>query len=134
MRWTRLVAVTKAIRRSAAPHRGADQRESSACGAPWSVKMNPVLLKPQSELDRQVVLRGRVPGTWSASLRTAIARRRQRDAARAADREVGKAVARTGLKAKHPRDTHLVKAVRRQVAGGSPTKRLKAREKAASDS
>ena len=29
MRWTRLVAVTKAIRRSAAPYRGADQREST---------------------------------------------------------------------------------------------------------
>ena len=114
MRWTRLVAVTKAFRRSAAPHRGADQRESSACGAPWSVKMNPVLLKPQSELDRQVVPRGRVPGTWPASLRTAIAH--------------------AGLKAKHPRDAHLVMAVRRQVAGGSPTRRLKAREKAASDS
>jgi hypothetical protein len=33
-----------------------------------------------------------------------------------------------------PRHRHIGAAMRRQVAGGTPTKRLNAREKAASDS
>ncbi len=41
--------------------------QARACRAPCSVHMNPVLLKPQSDLDCQVVLRGRPLGTWSAS-------------------------------------------------------------------
>ncbi|MCG5494252.1 cobyric acid synthase [Ectothiorhodospira variabilis] len=41
--------------------------QALACGAPNSVHMNPVLLKPQSDMDSQVVLRGRVLGTWSAA-------------------------------------------------------------------
>ena len=41
--------------------------QALACGAPRSVHMNPVLLKPQSDRDSQVVLRGRVLGTWSAA-------------------------------------------------------------------
>ncbi|WP_040404691.1 cobyric acid synthase [Ectothiorhodospira sp. PHS-1] len=41
--------------------------QALACGAPCSVHMNPVLLKPQSDLTSQVVLRGRVLGSWAAA-------------------------------------------------------------------
>lgn len=41
--------------------------QARACRVPASVHMNPVLLKPQSDIDCQVVLRGRPLGTRSAS-------------------------------------------------------------------
>ncbi|MBK1665407.1 cobyric acid synthase CobQ [Rhodospirillum rubrum] len=41
--------------------------QARACKAPCSVHMNPVLLKPESDIDCQVVLRGQVLGRWSAS-------------------------------------------------------------------
>ncbi|APW46107.1 cobyric acid synthase [Rhodoferax antarcticus] len=41
--------------------------QARACGAERSVHMNPVLLKPESDIDCQVVLRGRVLGRQSAS-------------------------------------------------------------------
>ncbi|MBK1702859.1 cobyric acid synthase CobQ [Thiococcus pfennigii] len=46
--------------------------QARACRAPCSVHMNPVLLKPQSDLDSQVVLRGRPLGTFSASAYQAL--------------------------------------------------------------
>jgi adenosylcobyric acid synthase len=41
--------------------------QAVACRVPASVDMNPVLLKPQSDTDAQVIIRGRMAGTWSAS-------------------------------------------------------------------
>ena len=41
----------------------AQQLQARACGVPSSVDMNPVLLKPQSEVGSQVVVHGRVAGT-----------------------------------------------------------------------
>ncbi len=40
--------------------------QAIACRTPLSVHMNPVLLKPQSDVGAQVVLRGHVVGTWQA--------------------------------------------------------------------
>lgn len=40
--------------------------QARACGVPPSIHMNPVLLKPQTEIGSQVVLRGRVLGNWPA--------------------------------------------------------------------
>ncbi|MBK1734746.1 cobyric acid synthase CobQ [Halorhodospira abdelmalekii] len=41
--------------------------QALACGVPRSVHMNPILLKPESDVDCQVVVRGRVLGTYSAA-------------------------------------------------------------------
>src|SRR6476469_5336108 len=40
--------------------------QARACGVPTSVHMNPVLLKPQSEIGSQVVVQGRVVGNARA--------------------------------------------------------------------
>ncbi len=40
--------------------------QALACRTPPSVLINPVLLKPQSDIDAQVIIRGRVAGTFSA--------------------------------------------------------------------
>jgi adenosylcobyric acid synthase len=40
--------------------------QAFACRVPLSVHMNPVLLKPQSDVGAQVVIRGHVVGTWEA--------------------------------------------------------------------
>ncbi|WP_235816260.1 cobyric acid synthase [Phaeovulum vinaykumarii] len=40
--------------------------QARACGLPASIHMNPVLLKPQSGVGSQVVLRGRPLGNWPA--------------------------------------------------------------------
>ncbi len=40
--------------------------QALACRVEPSVHMNPVLLKPQSDVDAQLVVRGRVEGTWAA--------------------------------------------------------------------
>lgn len=40
--------------------------QAIACRAPLSVHMNPVLLKPQSDVGAQLVVRGRMAGTWQA--------------------------------------------------------------------
>ena len=40
--------------------------QARACGAPTSVHMNPVLLKPQSEIGSQIVVQGRVVGSARA--------------------------------------------------------------------
>ena len=40
--------------------------QAMACRTPATVNMNPVLLKPQSDTGAQVVVRGRVAGTWAA--------------------------------------------------------------------
>jgi adenosylcobyric acid synthase len=42
--------------------------QARACGVAASVHMNPVLLKPQSEVGAQLVVQGRVEGTFAASL------------------------------------------------------------------
>src|SRR6185436_15851327 len=41
--------------------------QALACRVAPSVDMNPVLLKPQSDVGAQLVVRGRVEGTWQAS-------------------------------------------------------------------
>ncbi len=40
--------------------------QARACGVPASVHMNPVLLKPESDRRCQVIVQGRVFGTWEA--------------------------------------------------------------------
>jgi adenosylcobyric acid synthase len=40
--------------------------QAIACRTPPSVHMNPVLLKPQSEAGAQVIVQGRMEGSWSA--------------------------------------------------------------------
>jgi adenosylcobyric acid synthase len=40
--------------------------QAVACRTPPSVHMNPVLLKPQSEAGAQVIVQGRMEGSWSA--------------------------------------------------------------------
>ena len=40
--------------------------QALACRTPPTVDMNPVLLKPQSDTGAQVIVRGRVAGTWQA--------------------------------------------------------------------
>jgi adenosylcobyric acid synthase len=40
--------------------------QAMACRVPPSVDMNPVLLKPQSDTGAQVIVRGRMTGTWQA--------------------------------------------------------------------
>jgi len=40
--------------------------QAVACRTPATVDMNPVLLKPQSDTGAQVILRGKVAGTWQA--------------------------------------------------------------------
>src|SRR3954452_21437647 len=41
--------------------------QALACRTPPTVHMNPVLLKPQSDVGAQVVVRGQVAGTWNAA-------------------------------------------------------------------
>jgi adenosylcobyric acid synthase len=41
--------------------------QARACRVPPSVLMNPVLLKPQSDRNAQVVVQGRIAGNWSAT-------------------------------------------------------------------
>src|ERR1700678_2375909 len=41
--------------------------QARACGVPPSVHMNPVLLKPQSEIGAQVIVQGRVYGSAKAA-------------------------------------------------------------------
>ncbi|MGC1303629.1 MAG: cobyric acid synthase [Caulobacteraceae bacterium] len=41
--------------------------QAQACRTPPTVHMNPVLLKPQSEVGAQLVVRGRMDGNWTAS-------------------------------------------------------------------
>ena len=40
--------------------------QAIACRTPATVEMNPVLLKPQSDVGAQLVVRGRMAGTWQA--------------------------------------------------------------------
>src|ERR1700689_5436901 len=40
--------------------------QAQACRTPPTVHMNPVLLKPQSDIGAQVIIRGRLDGTFSA--------------------------------------------------------------------
>src|SRR5215207_6117554 len=40
--------------------------QARACGVPPSVHMNPVLLKPQTEVGAQVIVQGRVLGNYDA--------------------------------------------------------------------
>jgi adenosylcobyric acid synthase len=40
--------------------------QAFACRTPATVDMNPVLLKPQSDVGAQLVVRGRIAGTWNA--------------------------------------------------------------------
>lgn len=40
--------------------------QALACRVPPSVHMNPVLLKPQSDVGAQLIVRGRMEGTWQA--------------------------------------------------------------------
>ncbi len=41
--------------------------QAIACRVPPSVHMNPVLLKPQSDVGAQLIVRGRMEGTWKAA-------------------------------------------------------------------
>src|SRR5262245_54751938 len=41
--------------------------QARACRVPPSVLMNPVLLKPQSDSNAQVIVQGRIAGNWSAT-------------------------------------------------------------------
>ena len=41
--------------------------QAVACRTPPTVHMNPVLLKPQSDIGAQLVVRGQVAGTWNAA-------------------------------------------------------------------
>ncbi len=41
--------------------------QAIACRTPPTVHMNPVLLKPQSDIGAQLVVRGQVAGTWNAA-------------------------------------------------------------------
>jgi adenosylcobyric acid synthase len=41
--------------------------QARACRVAPTVLMNPVLIKPQSDTDAQVIVKGRIAGTWSAS-------------------------------------------------------------------
>ena len=41
--------------------------QAQACRTPPTVDMNPVLLKPQSDIGAQLIVRGRMEGSWSAS-------------------------------------------------------------------
>lgn len=41
--------------------------QAIACRTPATVDMNPVLLKPQSDIGAQLVVRGQMAGTWKAS-------------------------------------------------------------------
>ena len=40
--------------------------QAQACRTPPTVDMNPVLLKPQSDVGAQLIVRGRMTGTWTA--------------------------------------------------------------------
>ena len=40
--------------------------QAIACRTPPTVDMNPVLLKPQSDIGAQVIVRGRMAGAWAA--------------------------------------------------------------------
>ncbi|MET0337812.1 MAG: cobyric acid synthase [Caulobacter sp.] len=40
--------------------------QAIACRTPLTVHMNPVLLKPQSDVGAQVIVRGQIAGTWQA--------------------------------------------------------------------
>src|SRR3954468_16241047 len=40
--------------------------QAIACRTPPTVDMNPVLLKPQSDVGAQLIVRGRMEGSWSA--------------------------------------------------------------------
>ncbi|HEY0571770.1 MAG TPA: cobyric acid synthase CobQ, partial [Enterovirga sp.] len=40
--------------------------QARACGVPPSVHMNPVLLKPQSDVGAQLIVRGQMAGAWQA--------------------------------------------------------------------
>src|SRR5204863_2909729 len=40
--------------------------QAVACRTPATVHMNPVLLKPQSDRGAQVIVQGKVAGSWSA--------------------------------------------------------------------
>ena len=41
--------------------------QAQACRTPATVHMNPVLLKPQSEVGAQLIVQGRVQGSWTAA-------------------------------------------------------------------
>ena len=41
--------------------------QARACRVAPTVLMNPVLIKPQSDTDAQVIVKGRIAGTWSAA-------------------------------------------------------------------
>ena len=41
--------------------------QAQACRTPATVDMNPVLLKPQSDIGAQLIVRGRMEGSWTAS-------------------------------------------------------------------